>query len=60
VADNSGLWATLRQTFGDGAGALFGSVRVIGVVVAFLVPWVFTLVLLAWVGRRIYVWRKNR
>ena len=23
VADNSGLWATLRQTFGEGAGALF-------------------------------------
>ena len=57
VADNSGLWATLRQTFGDGAAALFGSVRVIGVAIAFLAPWVFTLVLLAWVGRRIYVWR---
>jgi len=60
VADNSGLWATLRQTFGDGAAALFGSVRVIGVVIAFLAPWVFTLVLLAWIGRRIYVWRKSR
>lgn len=59
VADNNGLWATMRQTFGDGAAALFGSVRVIGVVVAFLVPWVFTLVLLAWVGRRIYIWRKK-
>jgi Domain of unknown function (DUF4349) len=60
VADDNGLWATLRQTFGDGAGALFGSVRVIGVVIAFLVPWVFTLVFLAWVGRRIYIWRKKR
>ena len=59
VPDDSGLWATLRQTFGEGAGALFGSVRVIGVVIAFLVPWVFTLVLLAWVGRRIYIWRKR-
>jgi hypothetical protein len=59
VADNSGLWATLRQTFGEGAAALFGSVRVIGVVIAFLAPWVFTLVLLAWVGRRIYIWRKK-
>jgi hypothetical protein len=59
VADNSGLWATLRQTFGDGAAALFGSVRVIGVAIAFLTPWVFTLVLLAWVGRRIYIWRKR-
>ncbi len=59
VADNSGLWATLRQTFAEGAAALFGSVRVIGVVIAFLAPWVFTLVLFAWVGRRIYVWRKK-
>jgi len=59
VADNDGLWATLRQTFGDGAAALFGSVRTIGVIVAFLTPWVFTLVLLAWVGRRIYIWRKK-
>ena len=60
VADNSGLWSTLRQTFGEGAGALFGSVRVIGVAVAFLIPWVLTLILLAWAGRRIYIWRKNR
>jgi hypothetical protein len=59
VPDNNGMWATLRHTFGDGAAALFGSVRVIGVVIAFLVPWVFTLVLLAWIGRRIYLWRKR-
>ncbi len=60
VADNSGLWTTLRQTFGDGAAALFGSVRVIGVAIAFLAPWVFTLALMTWTGRRIYVWRKGR
>ena len=60
VADNNGLFATLRQTFGDGAGALFGSVRVIGVMIAFLAPWVVTLILVAWIARRIYVWRKNR
>jgi type II secretory pathway pseudopilin PulG len=59
VPDNNGLWSTLRQTFGDGAAALFGSVRVIGVVIAFLTPWVFTLVLFAWIGRRIYIWRKK-
>jgi uncharacterized membrane protein (DUF485 family) len=50
----------LRDTFGQGFAALFTSVRVIGVVVAFLAPWVFTLILFAWLGRRIYVWRKNR
>ena len=59
VTDDNGLWATLRQTFGEGAGALFGSVRTIGVMAAFLAPWVFALVLLAWTGRRIYVWRKS-
>ena len=60
VPDNNGLWATLRDTFGQGFAALFGSVRVIGVIIAFLVPWLITLVVLAWIGRRIYVWRKNR
>lgn len=59
VADNNGLWATLRQTFGDGASALFGSIRVIGVCVAFLAPWLVALVLVAWIGRRIYVWKKK-
>jgi anti-sigma factor RsiW len=59
VADDNGLWATLRQTFGEGAGALLGSVRMIGVVAAFLAPWIFVLVLAAWTGRRIYIWRKK-
>jgi type II secretory pathway pseudopilin PulG len=59
VPDNSGLWATLRETFGEGAGALFGSVRTIGVVVAFLTPWLVTIAFIAWVGRRIYVMRKK-
>ena len=60
VPDNNGLWATLRGTFSQGFGALFGSVRVIGVIIAFLVPWLITIVLCAWIGRRIYVWRRNR
>ena len=34
VADDNGLGATLRHTFGEGADALFGSVRVIGVLIA--------------------------
>jgi glycine cleavage system regulatory protein len=60
VPDNSGLWATLRDTFAQGFGALFGSVKVIGVIIAFLIPWVVAIVVLAWLGRRIYVWRKQR
>ncbi|MEJ0001261.1 MAG: hypothetical protein WDO13_20145 [Verrucomicrobiota bacterium] len=59
MADNDGLWATLRGTFGDGFAALFGSVRVIGVLIAFALPWVVTLGLLAWLARRVYVWRNR-
>jgi hypothetical protein len=59
VPDNTGLWPTLRDTFGQGFAALFTSVKVIGVILAFLVPWVFTVLLLAWIGRRIYVWRRK-
>jgi hypothetical protein len=59
VPDNGGLWATLRNTFGEGFAALFGSIRVIGVAIAFLAPWVVMLILCAWIGRRIYVWRKR-
>ena len=53
VTDDNGLWATLRSTFGDGVTALLGSVRTIGVIVAFLVPWVFALILAAWIGRQL-------
>ena len=59
IPDNTGLWATIRQTFGQGAGALFASVKTIGVMIAFLAPWLVTLALLAWAGRRIYVRRKK-
>jgi hypothetical protein len=59
VADDNGLWATLRRTFGEGAAALFGSVKTIGVMVAFLVPWVFVLAVGAWIARRIYVSRRK-
>jgi hypothetical protein len=59
VTENGGLWATLRQTFGDGAGALFTSVKIIGVVIAFSIPWLFAIGLLAWIGRRIYIWKKK-
>jgi hypothetical protein len=59
VPDNSGLWPTLRDTFAQGFAALFGSVKVIGVIVAFLIPWAVALVVAAWIGRRIYLWRRK-
>jgi type II secretory pathway pseudopilin PulG len=60
IAEDNCLFATLRNTFVEGAAALFASVRVIGVLIAFTAPWVFTLGLFAWIGRRIYVWRNNK
>jgi len=60
VAENTGLWATLRHTFGAGLSTLASCITVIGVIIAFLVPWVIALVIVAWIGRRIYVWRRNR
>jgi autotransporter-associated beta strand protein len=59
VSEDTGFWATLRQTFGEGTGALFGSIRVIGVLVAFAVPWIVAIAVIAWVGRRIYIWKKK-
>jgi hypothetical protein len=59
VADDNGLWATLRRTFGEGIAAFLGSAQTIGVVVAFMLPWLVALVALAWMGRRIYVARRK-
>jgi len=59
VPDDHGLWATLRQTFGQGAAALLDSVRLIGVIVAFVIPWLLALVFVAWIGRRVYVSRRK-
>ena len=55
VGEDSGLGATLRRTFGQGAGALMWSVQMIGVALAFLAPWVVLLVVAAgavWWRRR--------
>jgi len=43
VAEGSGLPATLRRTIEQGAGALMWSVRMIGVALAFLAPWIIAL-----------------
>jgi glycine cleavage system regulatory protein len=59
VADNDGLWPTLRRTFGDGLAALFASVRIIGVLIAFVTPWLVALVVVAWIARRIYIRRRK-
>jgi hypothetical protein len=59
VAEDNGLWATLRRTSGEGIAAFLGSVKTIGVAVAFLLPWLVALTIVAWIGRRIYVARRK-
>jgi len=52
VSHESGLLATLRRTLAQSAGAIMWSLRMIGVAVAFLAPWVIAIVAIAWVTRR--------
>jgi anti-sigma factor RsiW len=59
VADDRGLWPTLRRTFGEGITAFLGSVQTIGVVLAFALPWLVALLVAVWIGRRVYVMRKK-
>ena len=53
VSQESGLIATLRRTLAQSAGAIMWSLRIIGVAIAFLAPWVIAIVLLIWVARRV-------
>ncbi|HYJ04084.1 MAG TPA: DUF4349 domain-containing protein [Chthoniobacterales bacterium] len=53
VSQETGIWATLRRTIGQGAAALMWSVRMIGVAIAFLAPWALILGLVGWVARRV-------
>jgi hypothetical protein len=51
VGDDSGLVATLRHTLAEGFGALMWSLRMIGVALAFLAPWVIALLVFIWLRR---------
>jgi anti-sigma factor RsiW len=59
VSHETGLLATLRRTLAQSAGAIMWSLRMIGVAVAFLVPWVVALVALIWITRRVIRARRN-
>jgi hypothetical protein len=59
VSHDTGLFATLRRTLAQGAGALMWSFRMIGVAIAFFAPWVLALALVVWVARRISRRRKQ-
>ncbi len=53
VSDESGLFATVRRTLMQGFGALMWSLRMIGVALAFVAPWVLVLAVVIWVVRRV-------
>jgi hypothetical protein len=53
VSQESGLFATVRRTLAQSAGAIMWSLRMIGVAVAFLVPWAIAIIAVAWIARRI-------
>ena len=53
VSEETGIWATLRRTIGQGAAALTWSVRMIGVAIAFLAPWALIIGAVGWVARRV-------
>jgi hypothetical protein len=53
ISQQSGIVATLRRTLAQSAGAIMWSLRMIGVAVAFLAPWVIALVALIFVTRRV-------
>ena len=60
VSQQSGLLATLRHTLAQSAGAIMWSLRMIGVAIAFLAPWVIAIVAIVWVAKRISRARKDR
>ena len=53
VSQESGPFATLRRTLAQSAGAIMWSLRMIGVAIAFLAPWVIAIVAIVWIAKRI-------
>jgi hypothetical protein len=53
VSQESGPLATLRRTLAQSAGAIMWSLRMIGVAIAFLAPWVIGIVVIVWIVKRL-------
>jgi hypothetical protein len=51
VSHESGPLATLRRTLAQSAGAIMWSVRMIGVAIAFLAPWVIAILAIVWIAK---------
>ena len=59
VSHQSGALATLRRTLAQSAGAIMWSVRMIGVAIAFLAPWVIAILAIVWIVKRVIRARKK-
>ena len=53
VSQQSGLLATLRRTLAQSTGAIMWSLRMIGVAIAFLAPWVIAVVVVVSMTKRV-------
>src|SRR5438067_1584865 len=53
VSHDSGPLATLRRTLTQSAGAIMWSLRMIGVAIAFLAPWVIAIIAIVWIAKRV-------
>jgi hypothetical protein len=60
VSEGSSLPATMRRTLEQGAGALMWSVRMIGVALAFLAPWIIALAAAVGIVRGVRRSRRHR
>ncbi len=60
VSHETGLLATLRRTLAQSAGAIMWSLRMIGVAVAFLAPWLIALIAIFWIAKRVIRARQSR
>ena len=54
VSQETGIIATLRRTLGQSATAIMWSLRMIGVAIAFLAPWMIAIVAIVWILKRIF------
>jgi len=53
VSHQSGPLATLRRTLAQSAGAIMWSLRMIGVAIAFLAPWLVAIIAIFWIAKRV-------
>jgi hypothetical protein len=58
VAENRGVWPTMRHLLGGGVTAFLHSVEMVGVLAAFLAPWLAAVAVIAFAARRVWVMRQ--